>query len=209
MDTEKRPPWEALHPDLTEDRLRVIGGIIKKYRDAKIFRRLPPDSEWNLGCDCYAWVCNGIRAAEKVFGEWLHVPVEDTDLDFLFHIGRVPVRFYRPDSPGQPHRTLRVAFPELKAQQIAFQFSTLLPPENVIRFAVETNAAGHVQAVTLVQLDQGGTVVYDWPVSLAAGAVIALDGATREEGVDLGEVRPSVPDEEREEEGGAKGRRGA
>jgi len=207
---ESRPPWDTIHPDLTDLRIGMVARIIRDCRDAKADRRLPPDCRWNLGCDFYAWAKYGLQEAAK--GEckaWLVVPVSKADLDFMFQIGSVPAKFYNPDSQGQPARTLHVSIPELRAQQQAFQFGgDPLPPDNVIRFAVEADEQGKTTSVELVQLDSEGHIIYNWPITLDGPPIFDLGGDGSEGGVDLGDLdiddRESEQDEEGTDEGEAQ-----
>lgn len=213
------PPWEAISPFLTEARLVAVAEIIRSQRDAKIAQRQPPDCNWNVGCDCFQWQCWGIRrAAEGEHAEWLHVPVAESDLDFLFQIGGpsgVPVKFFREESQGQPYRSLHPNLSELLALQLAFEFDNAFEPENFLRLAITTHPDGRTSGVTLAQYDVEGQPTYRWPIPLAEATVesvptVALGEALQRPGVDLGEPevrtheerQAEAEDEEKEKEEG-------
>ena len=194
MDT--RPPWEAIHPFLTEPRLRIIAATILYYRAKKKACRCPEDGPWNIGCDCYQWARYGIRqASEGKHKEWLRVLTKPEDMAFLFLIGGpggVAAKFYREDSPGQPARTLKVSDLEEELREETLPFLEPLPPEQAIRFAVvEENG---LESVKLVQLDQAeDKVIYAWPIE---AAVLALDDEQLEQGVELGEPPVELPEDQ-------------
>lgn len=191
-------PSQAIHPDLTEDRLRAVAKTIVDYRAAKVRRRMPPDGSWNVGCDCYAWQCYGIRERAKgEFRDWLFVPPNE-GVEFLFLIGGpsgVPAKFYRSDAQGQPARTLNISFPELTAIQGCL-WPNDQPKDAVIRFAVELADDGFVKAVTLVQLDQSGDVSYAWPIPLDRPGIVSFDFAPRADAVELAPPPVILPEDE-------------
>ena len=193
-------PHKVIHPDLTPARLYAIGRLIVRFRSAKLKRRFSPDNNWNIGCDCFAWVCYGIReAAKNAYRSWLYVPVRESELDFLFLIGGrngVPAKIYREDAPDQPQRTARVSEFESQAIQTAFPFA---PPSNTMRFAVATDAKGRVVTVQFHSVDSDGTVTYQWPISIDGPAVLGFDDL-REPGVQLPEPPVDLLKEEQEED---------
>ncbi|HVX39181.1 MAG TPA: hypothetical protein VHB25_06375 [Gemmatimonadaceae bacterium] len=198
--TDRRPPAEALNGELTETRLREVARIIVDYRAAKIRRRMPPDGNWNIGCDAYQWEAFGIREAAKGrFREWLYVPGKDSEVELTFLIGGptgVPIKFYRADTDGQPARTLRVSYPELRAKQTLLELGDPLPADTVLRLAIEVDAAGYVEKITLVQLNGAGEVLYDWPVPLEQPGVVSFDEALRAPEVRLDPPVVTLPEDD-------------
>jgi hypothetical protein len=202
MENDSRPPWEAIHPALTADRLSAVGGLIVAARREKMAARAHRDSSWNLGCDCHQWVCHDIRqAAQGKYRDWLHVAVGEGDLDMLFRIGGpdgMPVKFYRTDAQGQPQRTLRISNPEVHAIQGMLALNLRLPKETVVRLAVDVDDEGLVTAITVVQLNQTNEVIYAWQVPLPHVGLFEMGAAAREQGVELPEpVVTTLEEEER------------
>src|SRR5688572_25698842 len=111
MDNPLLPPWECIDPALTPERLATLAAIIREETDAKIDTRDARDMNWNIGCDCHAWVLTRMHRESKAdHAEWLHIESGDGELDLEFRIGGkngVKSKYYRPDSPGQPERTLK------------------------------------------------------------------------------------------------------
>jgi len=220
-----------LHPALTADRLRIVAEIIDATRRECVALRNAEkgDTPWAVGCRAYAWVCMALLHATLKY-PWLkiieggrHIRTEDgrdffyLGLRFVFAIGGVPLRFYRGDSSGVPANSLRIAFPELAANEEAFLFRsespTLLPNPEALRLAVETDDQGEVLRVTLVQvLDADEKVLGErWTIferkdleDLGKAPVTPFPTAPKGGGTNLG--KPSVgsrkkkPEEEREGE---------
>jgi hypothetical protein len=67
-------------------------------------------------------------------------------------------------------------------------------PDAVLRVAVDTDEAGLVTSVTLVQLDQAGDFMYTWPVWTKD--VASIEDAPLPEGVELGEPDVRLPEDD-------------
>ena len=184
-------PWK-IHPGLTKERLQIIAGIITQVREETLGFHQPTkgDNSWTLGCTTYARVCHAItQAALDDYPSWLSV-VDDTGLHFVFSIGSVPCRFYKGDPRRIPLRTLRQRYPELQHLQKAFRFmDSPAYDDKLFRFAVETDASGRVQMVTLVQTNRTGKIASVYRIRLEEDPVIYFP-STRKEPVDIPE--PSV-----------------
>lgn len=170
----KEPPW-TIHPSLTADRLSKIAQLIKQVRHDAVLQHEPSkgDNPWSLGCRAYARICHAI--AEKVkegTWNWLSI-VEDKGLRFVFAIGGVPFRFYKGDPDERNPRTLRLRYPEIRAQQLALEFYSRLQLEMVFRLAVEIDDLGEVESVTVVQLDEDGEPHNPWPIPLDDNVAVA------------------------------------
>jgi hypothetical protein len=196
------PPWECIDPALTAERLAAIATIIRDETDAKVNARDPRDWNWNIGCDCHAWVLNRMHASAKgEYADWLLMESEPGDLDLTFRIGGkdgVQSKMYRPDSAGQPQRTLRQANEELKSFQAALM--DLAPaPDPAVRFAVDKDDNGRVTRVTLVQLSLDGKLLYPWTIWVLDATVRSIDDTPRPEGVELEEPTVQLPEDAEQE----------
>jgi len=188
MDT--KPTWIAIHPALTEDRLVAISSAIIEWRHKKLARKEAHDSGWNLGCDQYRWACFGLEEASK--GEHkLWLSTKRKGLVFTILVGGVPLKMFREGVPGQPFRASRRTSDENEELQLAFpKFLEPLPPDGVLRLAIETNK-NEVVGVSLIELDSAGKPVYQWPIPVSPIGVVAISEPVAEP-VDLGE--PPVGD---------------
>jgi len=65
MENIDLPPWDSIDPALTAERIAAIAAIIRDETDAKIDARDPRDWNWNIGCDCHAWVLNRMHGARR------------------------------------------------------------------------------------------------------------------------------------------------
>jgi hypothetical protein len=179
---ESLPPNEAISPELTEDRLQIIGRIIADARREKLSFRQPQDTPWNLSCDCYMWAWYALReAGEGEHSDWLFIPGKHGDLTTCFYIGGktgIPSKFYRADAPGQPERTARAGVAERAALDV-MQIEMMLPgfepiPDEfeedplapVVRFAFTYAADLSAVSLELQQLDAEGEITYKWPILL-------------------------------------------
>jgi len=198
----EHPPFEALHPELTPQRVLRVGRAIRRFWNLKTSQRRRYDCNWNIGCDCYQWVRAGIRRLADRHPDWLRIVNDESDLAFLFLIGRagleVPAEFYRPDAHNQPAQTLQVTDEELVHRQLAFSVCEL-PPEDAIRFAIARGMNGRVERVTLVQLDTVGDPVYTWPIPLSPVPIVNLS-VPREEAVQLPEPEVGLSENEDDED---------
>jgi hypothetical protein len=187
MDERFEPPWIAIGPELTGDRLSIIADLNVRPRAAKIAIRDHRDSNWNIGCDCYAWVLDAFHsAADGEYADWLVMVSKRGDMDLEFRIGGkegIRAKLYRPNSPGQPERTLAQANEELRVIQAELGLNTPVVMESVLRFAVDTDGSGLATAVNLVRLTPDGAVVYFWPLWLRDSSVTAIENAPLPEGV--------------------------
>lgn len=200
MDSSTLPPWDRIDPALAPDRLAAVAAMIREETDAKIDARDWRDLNWNIGCDCHAWVIGRMhREARGDHADWLYIESPLGVLDLEFRIGGkdgVLAKYYRPASPGQPQRTLRSVHEELRVIQEALGVGLAPTPDPAIRFAIDKDHAGRVTAVRLVQLNLEGEPLYVWPIWTADVAAVGIDTAARPEGVELDEPEVSLPEDE-------------
>lgn len=186
--TQTTPPWVAIDPELTAQRLDSISALIVRARTERLKHRHRWDTAWNLGCDAYAWCMSAIsEAAAGVYSDWLKVISAQNALDFQFTVGRIPMKFYRPASAGQPARTLRQQFEELRAFQLLLGLTQPVRSESVYRLAVEVAEDGEAESVALVKLSASGDVEYHYVCWERDQAVLSLRDSALPEPVVLDE----------------------
>jgi len=148
-----------IHPALSEERIHKVARVLQEARETAlaVFEPGRGDTPWSLGCVSYSRSCFLLaRAAEGEYSDWLSI-VEDAGLHFVFAIGGVPLRFYKGEPEHPKSNSLRRNLPEVRAQQQAFQFMEHSDSaDKVLRLALETNEAGAVETVSLVELDDLG-----------------------------------------------------
>ena len=84
---------------------------------------------------------------------WLTMVREEQNYRFTFAIGGIPIRFYHGDSDGAPDKYATITDGELSQYKLAFGDEDV-EIADVLRIAIETDAAGAPTAITLVQLDR-------------------------------------------------------
>ena len=194
-------PWEH-NRELTADRLIQVANLIVAGRNAALDRNDPSlgCDPWTIGCEAFAFQKFRIyEAAEHL--DWLEIL--NPNMEFVFAIGGVPVRFYRGD-PAEPHeRALRQTFAEL-GQESLFADDELMRDEVSIlyRFAVETDLDGSLAQISFVAL-AGATPLLTWPIPLGTPVIrVAPLRATKSEGVEIPSPRVSPKSDNRRTETG-------
>ena len=177
-------PWDY-HPDLTEDRLKIVGAMLVDGRHAALERydEEAGDNGWTHGCRAFQFCRHRVlRAIDSGDLDWL--TAIDRSLQLIFKIGDVPVRIYKGDAEEPTDRTLRRTFGELRQLEILF-------PEHdegrglAYRFAVETDIDGSVLAVKFVGL-RGEAAMLTWDVPLDdVSAFVGTVGRAATESVEL------------------------
>lgn len=176
-------PWET-HNELEESRLVFLANLIKQVRHEALLMHEPSkgDTNWGLGCRAHERTCHAIKEATD-YQPWLDVI--DPSLHFVFSIGGVPIRFYRGEADNPNPRQLNRRYPEIEAQQYAFEFHH----EDVQwlwRMAIETDFDGEVLRIVMVQVSESGDIKNMWPVPLTDGVpIIAPMHQRTREGVEL------------------------
>lgn len=180
----KNYPWD-FHRDLTAERLVEVAKLLRRGRHDAVERHDETigDDNWVLGCRAYSCGRFQIVQAHKT-GTHSWLSIINPNLQFIFAIGLVPVRFYRGDADDPTVKTCRVAYPELN--QLAIAFEEEVNDEVVFRFAVETDYDGSVDSIKFVGL-RHTQVVLSWEVPLQTGEVIRfpLTEVTHDDGTEL------------------------
>ncbi|HEV7764605.1 MAG TPA: hypothetical protein VGQ76_06365 [Thermoanaerobaculia bacterium] len=155
-----------LHPDLTEERLCIIGNIFRDRRHTAVLRHLPEegDSNWVLGCRCWEWIRVRIeKDAAGPYKDWLSI-IEDGrgGAHFVFGVGSVPVRFYRGDPNDPPSKIVECSAIELDAFQSAFPGCERITKRKrdeeeqgpFVRIAYTTDEKHEIDEITLFAVDK-------------------------------------------------------
>jgi hypothetical protein len=147
-------PWDY-HADLAHHRLQLVAKLLRDTRRETLALHDPGagDTAWSLGCRVYARSTEMlVRAAEEL---WPWFSIVQSNLEFIFKIGAVPLRFYHgdPDHP-EPARFQAVAA-EMRQLGLAFGDAR---SDLVWRIVVETNLAGDAENIALIGSDSEGSV---------------------------------------------------
>ncbi len=176
-------PWDV-HCQLQEDRLIFLANLAKLVRHEAILVHEPSkgDTNWGLGCRVHERTCHAIKEASD-HQPWLDVI--DPSLHFVFSVGGVPIRFYRGEAENPNPRYLSRRYPEIEAQQLAFEFD-LEDREWLWRLAIETDIDGEVMRIVMVQVSEGGDIKNMWTIPLTDNVPnIAPIHQRQRDGVDL------------------------
>ncbi len=162
-------PWDY-HPDLTAERLVEVAKLLRQGRHDAVERHDEAigDDNWVLGCRSYN--CGRFQVLEAHrSGVHTWLSILNPNLQFIFAIGLVPVRFYRGDADEPTAKTCRVAYPELN--QLGIAFVEEANDEVLFRFAIETDFDGSVDAIKFVGL-RHSQVVLSWEVPLQTAEIV-------------------------------------
>jgi len=147
-----------IHPDLDEGHLTEVALLVKQAYHSAAISSEPEmgDTPWCRGCVAYDRARYAIRrAADRL--PWLSVI--DGTMHFVFAIGKVPLRFFHGDSSAAPSRYLIRHGPEIRAQQLAFEFMAGAEQDVVLRIAMETNETGEATSATLLRVSHDGVTL--------------------------------------------------
>lgn len=167
----KKP--SALHPDLTDERINLIGNLIAKVRLENIESADERDDGWSLGCRAYKWCCSEITYLSTTT-PWIKV-VNDT-LKFIFTIGNVEVSFYKggAENPKKNISNRAQSNPELNQLSLLSNFD--IPEKLAWAFAVETDAEGFTTNIEFFAMSKFGDVIasHNIPLHNAVGTLYAI-----------------------------------
>lgn len=146
-------PWEC-HPDLTEERLRLLAKFFADTASEVAGEHSPEsgDDAWSLGCRRNAWWRNRMLDIVQS-GTWPWLQVICPTKGFVFAIGDVPMRFYRGRSETPPMNTLAHRADELRQLTIAFGDSDYRVFK--WRVSIDTDRKGRPAQIVLAGLRDG------------------------------------------------------
>jgi hypothetical protein len=147
-------PW-LRYPELTKERLAILASIIRDVRDTLALLHEPDagDRASSFACRAYDRTYYSIEQASKKYG-WLRIlPDKEKPLRFTFAVGHVPLRFYHGDPNDPLGRYLQVSYMEIHQRQQALDFGLPIPPDGILRVAVETDPTGRVARVSVLEMD--------------------------------------------------------
>lgn len=164
-------PW-TLNPALTEERLRIVAGLVRLGRLSALesFDPSRGDDAWSLGCLAHVRTrCILKQAAQS--GQWPWLQILEEGLHFVFAIDGVPIRFFRgegEDDRPADRRFLRRSDPEVQAaEEQALLFpDVFVNPSLPWRMVVEVDDEGSVFRIVMVQLDANARVRNPWTIPL-------------------------------------------
>lgn len=153
-------PWD-FHADLSSDRLQLLAKVLRDIRRDTIALHDPAggDTSWSLGCRIYARSTTMlVRAADQL---WPWLKIVQAQLEFIFQVGDVPLRFFRGDAEHPDVTHLRAA--DAEAKQLEFAFGDARG-DLVWRLVVETDIAGEAADIVLIGSDSKGDVGCRYPI---------------------------------------------
>lgn len=145
-----------LHPDLTQERIDIIGHLIARVRHENIESADERDDGWSLGCRAYKWCCSEIiELSTKT--PWLKVI--NSSLKFIFTIGNVEVSFYKgvAENPKKNISYRMQSHPELR--QLSILPDNEIPEKLFWAFAVETDIEGLTTNIEFFAMGEDSNVI--------------------------------------------------
>lgn len=145
--------------DLTKERVKIIAAALVEARDSAQRDADPKrgDGGWEIGCVAYGRGRYAIKHLAKSH-RWL--AVLDDGMEFLFSIGRVPVRFFHGDADRPPAKHRHAGAREALARSQAPLFGEF--PDSTFRIVVETDAHGFTLSVKVIQTTPVGDALGVW-----------------------------------------------
>jgi hypothetical protein len=179
-------PWLS-YPDLTLDRLIVVGSILARERDECVDAHRPGSGEGALSLGVSAWECSKFAICQaRQQHSWLRVANGEGNgaTHFIFQIGIYGVRFYHGDPDDPPVRYRKLSFEEKGASNGALELGQL-PDGHALRFAVVTGSDQKTTGVYLVEFHEvSQTTIRSFEIPLTKAANVTPFVAQRE-GVEL------------------------
>jgi hypothetical protein len=154
---------EMLHPDLTMERLRLVGAAVARGRDGAQSRAEELEGDNNYSTGCVGFV-RSRRQIELLASKFKWCTIKCGGNMFVFTVGDVPLRFCHDDPDGPTPRHRRTGPGEEPQLQSLFGFMEG-EPGFVLRVVLETDMRGMTEAVHLVQLcPSEGDVIHQWEI---------------------------------------------
>lgn len=192
-------PWDD-YPNLTVDRLRCVGDLIREAREGAANDHRPEMNEtnWSLGVRAYERTCGAVRWATAMY-PWLSVVagLKGGPVHFVMSIGGNPVRFYRGSPDHVPERYREASFPELLEQMRALEHDGALPQGRSLRIVIENNKDGRPESISLVEIsDDTGIATNAFVIPPTSQSVVAPFAAANEPPVYIGPVSAEPVDQQ-------------
>lgn len=145
-----------LHPDLTQERIDIIGHLIARVRLENIESADERDDGWSLGCRAYKWCCSEIIELSKTT-PWLEII--NPSLKFIFTVGNVEVSFYKgvAENPKKNISNRAQYYPELR--QLSILPNIEIPEKLFWAFAVETDVEGITTSIEFFAMSEDSEVI--------------------------------------------------
>jgi hypothetical protein len=190
----------AFHPDLTQDRLRIMAQVIVEARRGALELHDPEAGETNisLGTRTRERACQAFRLLASEC-DWLDHHTQGNYFLLLLGDSRLPIKFHRTDPDDPAPRTMRILEAESMAAQTAFAF---LPPDQQVvaddsdhgwrLYFQDDKETREIFSVTLARVRPGG-VDERWPIQIAEPVVteaIAAGDLPEPADLDLPPVAP-------------------
>ena len=149
------PPSD--YPGITQERLLVVGDIIRVAREGAADDHHPEkwETNWSLGVSGYERTCGALTWAAQEY-PWLAVVsgAQGGPVHFVMAIGGHPIRFYRGEPDEIPARYQQASFPKLVELQRAFSLDNGLPQGRCLRISIDLDADGKPSGIYLVEMDE-------------------------------------------------------
>ncbi|MEJ1962950.1 MAG: hypothetical protein WDO56_15935 [Gammaproteobacteria bacterium] len=156
----KKKPWDY-HVDLSPDRLQLLAKVLRDIRRDTLALHDPAggDTSWSLGCRIYARsTALLVRASDQL---WPWLKIVQGNLEFIFQVGAVPLRFFSGDAERPDIGHLRAV--EAEVRQLEFAFGETRG-DLVWRLVVETDIAGEAGDIVLIGSDSKGDIRCAYPI---------------------------------------------
>jgi hypothetical protein len=156
----RKMPWD-FHPDLSSGRLQLLAKVLRDIRREAIALHDPAggDTSWSLGCRIYARSTTMLVHAADQLWPWL--TIVQGNLEFIFQVGAVPLRFFHGEADRPDAAHLRAV--DAEAKQLEFAFGGVRS-ELVWRLVVETDIAGEANDIVLIGSNSKGEVGCSYPI---------------------------------------------
>jgi hypothetical protein len=198
-------PWNE-YPGLTQDRLLIVGDIIRTARADALKDHRPEkfETNWSLGVRQFERTNGSITWKTQEY-PWLTVIAGEGGgpVQYVFCIGGHPIRVCRGDEEDVANHFRTACQPELDQQLLLFALDTVIYEGKFLRIVIENDAKGIPLNIYLVQMDDDtGKPIQSYliPVLAAMPAASVAEFAPQADGVELPPVT-AEPVEEAETAG--------
>jgi hypothetical protein len=167
-------PWE-INPDLHEDSLKKLAGLIREIRDEVIdlHDNELGDTARGTGLRAYECVRSHINRASVDNESWPELGIIKPDGKFTFSINSIPIRLYR-GTPSCPEEKRLVPCYEALSQMSFLYDEVGDYASTVWFFAVELDDYRYVDKVTFTGF-LNGTQICCWEIPLDASVPVLAE----------------------------------